>query len=114
MQAVPAILGDRDVLASAPTGSGKTAAYMLPRAMFSATVHAGVEEAASSVLRDALVISVGRSMAAAAGVTQKLVFVGREEGKLVELRQMASSGFDPPVLVFFKTRERADDAFYES
>ena len=83
------------------------------RAMFSATVHAGVEEAASSVLRDALVISVGRSMAAAAGVTQKLVFVGREEGKLVELRQMASSGFDPPVLVFFQDQERADDAFYE-
>ena len=30
MQAVPAILSGRDVLASAPTGSGKTMAFLLP------------------------------------------------------------------------------------
>ena len=30
MQAVPALLRGRDVLASAPTGSGKTAAFLIP------------------------------------------------------------------------------------
>jgi len=83
------------------------------RAMFSATVHAGVEEAAATVLRDAVTVTVGKPMAAAAGVRQRLVFVGREEGKLLELRQMAREGFEPPVLVFFQDKERADDACHE-
>jgi superfamily II DNA/RNA helicase len=104
--------GDRDalraldsVLSAAPASA--------QRALFSATVHSGVEDAAEVVLRDAVTITVGRAMSAASSVEQKLVFVGREAGKLLELRQMAKTGFAPPVLVFLQSKERAEDACHE-
>ena len=34
-------------------------------------------------------------------------FVGREEGKLLEIRQMAASGMDHPVLIFLQSKEHA-------
>ena len=47
--------------------------------------------------------------AAAATVKQRLVFVGREEGKLLALRQVIGQGLRPPVLVFVATKERAKE-----
>lgn len=40
-------------------------------------------------------------------VEQKLLFVGREEGKLLEMRQMAARGYEAPMLVFVQSKERA-------
>ncbi len=47
--------------------------------------------------------------AAVSTVKQRLLFVGREEGKLLALRQLISEGLRPPVLVFVATKERAKE-----
>ena len=77
------------------------------RAFFSATVPPAVEELALSVLRDPVRVTIGVKNAGASLIEQKLLFVGREEGKLLEMRQMAAKGFRPPVLVFVQSKERA-------
>jgi ATP-dependent RNA helicase DDX52/ROK1 len=68
-----------------------------------------VETLARSVLHDPLRITVGERGAAAAAVSQRLLFVGREEGKLLALRQLLGAGLRPPVLVFVSTKERAKE-----
>jgi superfamily II DNA/RNA helicase len=68
------------------------------RALFSATLGPKVKELASSVLRDPLSISVGTPNAGAATIDQKLVFVGREDGKLLAIRQVSSYCFERYVI----------------
>ncbi len=36
----------------------------------------------------------------AQAVEQKIVYVGREDGKLQTLRQIIRQGFEPPMLIF--------------
>ena len=55
------------------------------RAMFSATISPGVEELATSILRDPVTVTIGRKLAGAAPIAQRLQFVGREDGKMVAL-----------------------------
>ena len=50
--------------------------------------------------------------AAADTVEQLLVFCGREDGKLVALRQMVREGLRPPVLIFVQSVERAMQLFH--
>jgi ATP-dependent RNA helicase DDX52/ROK1 len=83
------------------------------RGLFSATLPEGVEALARSVLRDPLRVTVGERGAAAAGVAQRLLFVGREAGKLLALRQLLSGGLRPPVLVFVGTKDRARELHRE-
>ncbi|CAE6491362.1 unnamed protein product [Rhizoctonia solani] len=42
-------------------------------------------------------------------VKQKLTFVGTESGKLLTLRQQLAGGFQPPVLIFVQSQERAQE-----
>lgn len=42
-----------------------------------------------------------------------MVYVGGEEGKLIEIRQMIQSGLKPPVLIFVQSVERAKELFHE-
>ncbi len=49
----------------------------------------------------------------AATIKQKLLFVGREDGKLLALRQLLAQGIQPPVLVFVQSKERARQLFHE-
>ena len=42
-----------------------------------------------------------------------MLFVGREEGKLLALRQILTSGVKPPVLVFVHSKERARALHHE-
>ncbi len=44
---------------------------------------------------------------AASNIGQKLRFVGKEEGKLLAMRQMIAEGIKAPVLVFVQSKERA-------
>ena len=53
--------------------------------------------------------TVGLKNAAATSVAQKLLFVGRESGKLLALRQLISDGLQPPVLVFAASKDRVKD-----
>lgn len=39
--------------------------------------------------------------------------VGREEGKLLAMRQLIAEGLRPPVLVFLQSKERAKELFHE-
>jgi len=85
----------------------------LVRAFFSATVDSRIQDLADAALVDPWAISVGRRNAAAATVDQKLVFVGREEGKLLAVRQRVQEGIKPPVLIFLQSKDRAKELYKE-
>jgi hypothetical protein len=77
------------------------------RCLFSATMPPAVEDLVHSVLRQPVKVVVGEKNAAADTVDQSLVFCGREDGKLVALRQMVREELRPPVLIFVQSVERA-------
>ncbi|KAL4138695.1 hypothetical protein PRIC2_002199 [Phytophthora ramorum] len=83
------------------------------RAMFSATMLEGVEELAQSVLRDPVKVAVGTKNAGASTIDQKLVFVGKEEGKLVAMKQLLHDGLQLPALLFVQNKERANELYHE-
>lgn len=64
-------------------------------------------ELAESVLRDPVFLSVGTPNAGATDIDQRLVYVGKEEGKLLAIRQLVQDGLRPPVLVFLQSKDRA-------
>ncbi len=57
-----------------------------------------------TVLVDPLRVTVGARNTAVSSVDQRLLFVGRENGKLLALRQLLTEGLKPPVLVFVATK----------
>ena len=71
-----------------------------------------VDDLVHSVLRQPVKVVVGEKNAAADTVEQSLVFCGREDGKLVALRQMVREGLRPPVLIFMQSVERAMQLFH--
>ncbi|KAL7467226.1 hypothetical protein ACHAXS_007537, partial [Conticribra weissflogii] len=89
------------------------------RALFSATLGPSVRHLSESILRSPVDISTGStangSAAAVASDTihQELKFVGREEGKLLAIRQMIREGISPPILIFLQSQERAQALFAE-
>jgi len=83
------------------------------RALFSATLPETVENLARSVLRDPLRVTVGERNVSATSVEQKLLFVGREDGKMLAVRQLFADGVRPPVLIFVNTKDRAKDVHRE-
>ena len=92
------------------------------RALFSATLGPAVRHLSESVLRSPLDITAGKyggigGHSAAGGasstIKQELKFVGKEEGKLLAIRQLVAKGFTPPVLVFLESKERAQALFRE-
>jgi ATP-dependent RNA helicase DDX52/ROK1 len=84
------------------------------RSLFSATVNSRVRELAERILRNPVDITVGSASSANPDIEQKLVFVGREEGKLLAIRQLVQRGeLRPPVIVFLQSQERAQALFGE-
>ena len=83
------------------------------RALFSATVPQVVDELADVILRNPVSITIGKRNAGAETIEQSLQFVGREDGKLLALRQHIQSGIKPPVIVFVQSKERAAELFRE-
>lgn len=87
------------------------------RALFSATVTPTVHLLAESILRnpvDLKIASAGSYGGANTDIEQELMFVGREEGKLLALRQLKASGkLKPPCIVFVQSKDRAQALFAE-
>ena len=83
------------------------------RAMFSATMLPAVQDLAASVLRDPVGVTIGTVNAGASTIKQKLLFVGREEGKLLAVRQIVQEGLKPPVLIFVQDKDRAKALYQE-
>ena len=83
------------------------------RALFSATMQPAIEDLVNSVLHNPVKLVVGERNAAAETVEQSLVFCGREDGKMVALRQIVREGIRPPVLIFVQSVERAVQLFHE-
>lgn len=77
------------------------------RALYSATVGPFVKELASSFLHNPVQITIGKENAGASTIDQKLMFVGREDGKLLAIRQIVQAGLRPPVLLFLQSIDRA-------
>jgi ATP-dependent RNA helicase DDX52/ROK1 len=92
------------------------------RALFSATLGPSVRHLSESILRNPVDITTGihagtggNSAAGGASehIRQELKFVGREEGKLLAIRQLVTAGITPPVLIFLQSKERAQALFGE-
>jgi len=87
------------------------------RALFSATVTPTVKSLAENILRnpvDLKIASAGSLGGANTDIEQELMFVGREEGKLLAMRQLKQRGqLKPPAIVFVQSQERANALFSE-
>ena len=78
--------------------------------ILSATMNGKVEEAARSFMPNPIRIQVGDDHAVAALITQELKFVGKEKGKVVEIRQRLDAGqLELPAIVFVMNKTRARD-----
>ena len=73
----------------------------------------GVESLARTVLRDPVRVVVGRPNASPAHLTQTRTYCGPEAGKQLAFRAMLREGFEPPMLVFVQSKERARQLFAE-
>mmetsp|Transcript_17324 Transcript_17324/g.37541 ORF Transcript_17324/g.37541 Transcript_17324/m.37541 type:complete len:570 (+) Transcript_17324:2758-4467(+) len=108
------------ILASCPTTA--------IRGLFSATLGPAVRHLSESVLRNPVDVAVGRaagvhvhstaagastSPAANSDIDQSLMFVGKEEGKLLAIRQIVQKGFRPPAIIFLQSKDRAQALFSE-
>lgn len=86
----------------------------LRKALFSATLPAGVEEMAKTFMVDECRVIVGTKDSATETIKQELQFVGSEDGKLHALRSLIQEGgLKPPVLLFVQSIDRAKDLFHE-
>ena len=80
--------------------------------MFTATLPSGIEELISNVLQDPVKIFVGVRGSAISTVNQKLIFVGREDGKTLALRDMIKTGVKTPALIFTQSKDRANQVYH--
>ncbi|KAJ1949704.1 RNA-dependent ATPase rok1, partial [Linderina pennispora] len=81
--------------------------------LFSATMPSSVEAMAKTIMKDPVRVIIGAMNSATDTIDQQLVYVGQEEGKLVEVRNMIASGFKPPCLIFVQSIDRAQELFRE-
>lgn len=96
-----------EILAQCPDGRG------VQRGLFSATIGPFVKELSESFLSNPIEITIGKENAGANTIDQRLVFVGREDGKLLAIRQIVQEGLKPPVLLFLQSVERAKELYRE-
>lgn len=85
----------------------------LQRALFSATIGPFVRELGESFLVDPVQVAIGKENSGATTIDQRLVFVGRENGKLLAVRQIVQKGLKPPVLLFVQSIDRAKELLRE-
>jgi ATP-dependent RNA helicase DDX52/ROK1 len=59
-----------------------------------------IQDLVKKVMLDPIKVQIGIQNTTASTVEQKIVYVGREDAKLVTLRQSLREGFQPPMLIF--------------
>ncbi|KAJ2933602.1 hypothetical protein H1R20_g3509, partial [Candolleomyces eurysporus] len=79
----------------------------LQRAMFSATLPAGVEKIAMSMLQDPIRLVVGLKDTPLPLIAQSLTYVADDASKLPSLLTYFAQPYNPPVLVFTSSQPRA-------
>jgi len=102
-----------EILSQCTSTSTSTSSHRLQRALFSATIGPFVRELASTFLIQPIEVAIGQENTGASTIEQKLVFVGREDGKLLAIRQLIQQGITPPVLIFVQSIDRAKALFSE-
>jgi ATP-dependent RNA helicase DDX52/ROK1 len=86
----------------------------LRKAMFSATLPSSIEELSKTFMYDEIRILVGAKDAAVETISQELVYVSSEDGKLMGLRNYLKQGLlKPPILLFVQSIQRAQELFKE-
>lgn len=86
----------------------------LRKAMFSATLPSSIEELSKTFMYDEVRILVGAKDAAVESISQELVYVSSEDGKLMGLRNFLKQGaLKPPILLFVQSIQRAQELFKE-
>lgn len=60
-----------------------------------------------------LKVQIGIQNATASTIKQNIVYVGREDAKLITLRQSMKEGFEPPMLIFVQSKQRAKELYKE-
>ncbi|XP_058948166.2 probable ATP-dependent RNA helicase DDX52 [Pocillopora verrucosa] len=83
------------------------------RALFSATMSNGIDEWAQIHLDNVVQVTIGIRNSATQTVEQELLFVGQEAGKLLAVRDIVQKGFQPPMLIFVQSKDRAKELFHE-
>lgn len=90
------------------------AGKVLQRALFSATIGPLVQELADSFLRNPVRVTIGQENSGAPTIRQKLIFAGREDGKILALRNLIQEGkLTPPALLFTQSIDRSKELFRE-
>ncbi|EMD41525.1 hypothetical protein CERSUDRAFT_146544 [Gelatoporia subvermispora B] len=77
------------------------------KAVFSATLPAGAEKIAMSMLQDPIRVVVGLKDTPLPLIAQSLTYVADDPSKLPTLLQYLSQPYNPPVLIFVSTQPRA-------
>ena len=86
----------------------------LQLAFVSATLPEPIVALAEAAMVAPVRVSVGHQQAASENVSQRLLFVGKEDGKLASFRQLVrEGGIRPPTLVFVQSKERAQELCHE-
>jgi len=86
----------------------------LRKALFSATLPAGVEEMAKTFMLDECRIIVGKKDGVTENIEQRVEFCGSEDGKIHALKSLIQAGeIKPPVLIFCQSIERAKQLYNE-
>ena len=58
-------------------------------------------------------VTIGKTNRAPTTLSQEVMFVGNEEGKMIAIRNLLRGGFEPPILIFVENKDRANRLFKE-
>jgi len=76
------------------------------KALFSATLPESAERLARSVMHHCVRLTVGERNSANESISQKLIFCGKESGKILAVKQMVQKGVQTPLIIFAQSKDR--------